>query len=340
MGVRLSGRGIAAATAAHCLAARGIALTGDAQDDAAAHQAPVVMLGEQAQTLLNDVFAGHVPLAGVLAQAHRIDRRVVRWGGDEPQTFDHAGLVISGAVLGVALPLPVLSVSAAPAAFTLSTTPQPDSRLLRFGAREASAVPVVLTAKADRGAALVEALECGWLFLIPTGGDHGWLLTVGADPVQALRDSRLAAPAVAATGAVSSCFETAPRMLEHPAAPDQLTLGSAALAFDPICGDGTASAVRGGILAAAIGAAMTGHDRGLDRDAVLAHYRSMMIAAMRRHLAVAWPFYARGGHSPWWQAQADALAEGHAWCTRQLAEAGEARFMLNGDRLIARDIAA
>jgi hypothetical protein len=211
---------------------------------------------------------------------------------------------------------------------------------MRFGAREAAALPVVLSAAADRGAALIEALESGWLFLIPTGGDHGWLLAVGAEPDLALRDSRLVAPAVAATGAVSSCFETAPRLLDDPAGPDRLTLGQAALALDPICGDGTASAVRGGILAAAVGAAMTGNDPGLDCTAVLAHYRAMMIAAMRRHLTQSWPFYARGGQSPWWQAQAAALAEGHAWCTRQLAEAGEARFMLSGDRLVARDVAA
>jgi hypothetical protein len=160
-----------------------------------------------------------------------------------------------------------------------------------------------------------------------------------------LRDSRLVAPAVAATGAVSSSFETAPALLDDPAAPGRLTVGRAALALDPICGDGTASAVRGGILAAAIAAAMAGADRPaidprLDCDRLSGHYRSMMIAAMRRHLTVSWPFYARGGHSPWWRAQADALAEGHAWCTRQLAEAGEARFMLAGDRLVARGVAA
>jgi hypothetical protein len=298
------------------------------------------MLGEQARALLSDVFAGHTALGHALARAHRIERRVVRWGDDAPQAFDHAAWVIAGDVLRGSLPWPTTSEAAAPALFSLSTAPAAGARLLRFGAREAAAAPVVLTVAADRGAALVEALDCGWLFLIPTGGDGGWLLAVGAEPDQALRDSRLVAPAVAATGAVSSCFETAPRMLENPAAPGGVTLGSAALALDPICGDGTASAVRGGILAAAVAAAMTGRDPGLDCDAVSAHYRAMMIAAMRRHLGQSWTFYDRGGRGPWWRVQADALAQAHAWCTRQLAEAGEARFILSGDRLVPRDVAA
>jgi flavin-dependent dehydrogenase len=122
---------------------------------------------------------------------------------------------------------------------------------------------------------------------------------------------------------------------------DGLVLGSSAVAFDPICGDGVATAVRGGILAAAVAAEAVGNDDpGLDQSALAGHYRAMLIAAMRRHLAVSWPFYERGGNGPWWREQADALAQGHDWCTRQLAAAGEARFVLAGDRLVARECAA
>ncbi len=333
MAVRISGRGIAAASAARCLTARGISVS---VDGAGRRRSPVVMLGEQAQGLLTDVFAGH----DVLAQGHRVARRVVLWGADAPQAFDHAALVITGDALAAALPWPAAPV-AADDPFLLSTNAPPAARMLHFGAREASAVPVDLAPGADRAAALVEALGEGWLFLIPTGGDTGWLLSVGTPPDQGLRESRLVAPAVGAIGQVAARFETSPRILEHPAASDRLTLGNAALALDPICGDGTATAVRGGILAAAVAAGITGHDGpGADAQALSAHYRAMLIAAMRRHLAVSWPFYARGGHSAWWQEEAAALADGHAWCTRQLAEAGEARFILAGDRLVPRDIAA
>jgi len=339
-GVTITGRGIGVATAAHGLIGRGIPVVTVAPPALPRGGAPLVMLGEQAQGLLRDVFAGHAPLARELDASHRITRRIVRWGGQEAHVVPHSGLVIAADRLGDALPWPepVDADAGAGAAFALSTDAPQGSTLLRFGRREASATRVVLEACADPHAALVEAIDAGWLFCIPTGDGAGWLLTVGAEPDHALRESRLVAPAVAATGAVSTCFETAPRMLDDATAPGFLTLGSGALAFDPICGDGVATAVRGGVLAAAVAAEM--FDPALDPGALNGHYRAMVIAAMRRHLAVSWPFYARGGPGAWWREQADALAEGHAWCTRQLAAAGEARFVLAGDRLVPRDRAA
>ncbi|WP_231730382.1 hypothetical protein [Novosphingobium sp. Fuku2-ISO-50] len=338
-GVGIVGRGIGAATAAHCLLGGGIPVVPMVPPGFSRGRAPLVMLGDQAQALLRDVFVGHAPLIAGLDGAHRITRRIVRWGGEDLHAVPHTGLVIAADRLGDALPWP--DAAEACPRFSLSTEAPCGSALLRFGRREAAATPVVLRPEADRHAALVEAIEAGWLFCIPTGDDTGWLLTVGAEPDQALRESRLVAPALAATGAVSNRFETAPRMLDDPTAPGCLTLGSGAVAFDPICGDGVATAVRGGILAAAVAAGMVdGKNRELDHGALIGHYRAMLIAAMRRHLAVSWPFYARGGTGPWWQEQAEALAEGHAWCTRQLAAAGEARFVLAGNRLVPRDCAA
>lgn len=334
--LRVSGRGVAAASAAQCLAARGIAVGLDPAGAWAPGHAPVVMLGEAARGLLADVFAGNDVLAG----AHPIARRVVLWGSAGPQVFAHQGWVIGGERLSAGLPWPEAGDAGGEPGVVLTGTLPAGSAVRRFGAREALALPVALTPAADRGAALVEALGAGWLFLIPTGAETGWLLVVGAEPAAALRESRLVGPAIAAPGAVAARFETAPRLADDPCAPGVLVLGSAALSLDPICGDGTATAVRGGILAAAAGAALAGHDRGIDGAAVAAHYRAMTIATMRRHLAVSWPFYARGGDSAWWRAQAAALAEGHAWCTRELERAGEARFMLAGDRLVARGEAA
>ncbi|WP_420383774.1 hypothetical protein [Novosphingobium sp.] len=332
------------------------------------------MLGEQAQHLLRDVFAGQVALTTALSQAHPIKRRIVRWGSDEPHAVPHSALVIGGSRLESALreQLPSPSgegpgvgalptrqgMSAFPASpdiadsphpnpspkgegltsanFVLSTKAPPASTLLRFGRREAAATPVALQPGTDPHAALVEAIDQGWLFLIPTGAKDGWLLTVGALPEDALRESRLVATAVAATADTAIRFETAPRILGHPATPGDLTLGTAALAFDPICGDGVATAVRGGILAAAIAAELA-TETALDRAAMIGHYRAMLIAAMRRHLAVSAPFYERGGQGTWWREQAEATARGHAWCTRQLAAAGEAQFVLIGDRIALRD---
>ena len=124
---------------------------------------------------------------------------------------------------------------------------------------------------------------------------------MGAQIGEALEESRLVASAI---GEVTMRFETAPRILDDTAMSDiltlgTLTLGSSAIAFDPICGDDVATAVRGGILAPAVAAEMIA-DTGLDRAALIGHYRAVLIAAMRRHLAVSSPFYERGGKGPWW----------------------------------------
>lgn len=350
-GVVLAGRGVAAATAAHCLVGRGVDVKSAFGGKPApftppipARPAPVVMLGEQAQALLGDVFAGHAALTDTLARGHRIARRLVCWGDETPRSFPHNGLILSGERLGAALPPPQENDSEpSAAAFTLDAVGgQGECSMRHFGSRRAAGAPVVLAEGVDSGAVQVETLDAGWLFLMPVGDGTGWLLSVGGDPDACLGQSRLVAPAIAELGEVEARFETAPRIADDLADHAGLRIGSRAVAFDPICGDGTAMAVRGGLLAGAVAAAVCGVDRPLldpvqDGPALGAHYRAMVIAAMRRHLAASLPFYTHGGRSDWWQEEAAALAEGHAWCTRQLAEAGEPGFVLAGDRLVRRD---
>lgn len=339
LNVALHGSGIAATAVAHLLRAQGVAVARGGTGPAAS-AAPVVMLGEAAVSLLSDVFAPADVIAPLLARAHRIDRRVVRWGGEDATAVPHRALAIAGADLHGALPAEggTGSVAADGEPFALhAAAPYREPAILACGTRPAVAAPVRLAALADERAALVEAVDDGWLFLIPQGAGQGWLLAVGGAPQVLLPRSRLVAAAVASLAPATARFETAPRMLRTPAGPGFIALGQGAMAFDPICGDGTATAVRAALLAAAAVGAI---NKGFDPAAVLAHYRAMMIAALRRHLQVSLPFYRTGGASPWWQDQAEALAEGHAWCTRQLAQAGDPRFVLRGTALEPRDIAA
>ena len=344
--VHVGGRGIAAAAALRALQTRGIGVTADMPDPDPRPRAPLVLLGDAARALLGDVFAGHAPLSDLLSQAHRIERRIVRWGDRETGVFAHSGLVVAGDRLGATLWSGAAEIPARPSdRFELTAHGGKGLASRRFGERQAASAPVVLRPGADDRAAYVEALDQGWAFLVPTGGGQGWILTVGADPAEAIAAGTLTASVVAETGPVAARFETAPRLADPPLAAHGLVLGSAALAFDPICGDGTATAVRGALLAAAVAAAMAGADRpeldpAVDQADLTTHYRLMLIAAMRRHVSSAHPFYAAGGEGPWWRRQTDALADGHAWCTAQLAEAGEARFVLAGDRLVRRDVIA
>lgn len=323
------GQGVGVAAARAVLAQNGKHFTGEQGPPRGA--APVVMLGEQALHLLGTLFG-----PGRVTGSHRILRRIVLWDGAEPVAIPHQAFATTGTDLLAALPCDESAPAAPPPRITLHTAP-PEPALQRFGQREAAAAPVTLAAGADPSAVLVEAVTAGWLFLIPLGAEHAWLLAVGGTPGALLEDSRLVAPAVAALGAVEARFETAPRLLERLVGDDWLVLGSAALGFDPLCGDGTAMAARGGILAGAVASAVA---EGADPRPLLRHYRAMLIAAMRRHLAACLPFYERGGTGSWWQEQARVTRQGHAWCTSLLAVEPEPAFVLTGSRLVPRGVPA
>jgi len=329
--VMLRGRGVGAAAAGAVLAENAASFLGEPGE--VRRSAPVVMLGEQAQHLLDGLFGPGFGL-GRVTGTHRIMRRIVRWDAVDAVAIPHQAVALSGDHLLAALPFAEPPPNLSPPAFTLHAGPQmPEPALITFGRREAAAAPVTLAVGANPEAVLIEAVAAGWLFLIPLGAQHGWLLAVGDAPGALLGCSRLVAHAVATLGAVEARFETAPRVLEHLAGDDWLALGSGALAFDPLCGDGTATAARGGILAGAVATAI---GEGAAPAPLLRHYRAMLIAALRRHLAACLPFYQRGGAGPWWQEQAEATAAGHTWCTQMLSNEPEPGFVLAGNRLIAR----
>lgn len=324
---------MASGCCAHLLAMQGIAA---AVLPAGRPQVPALLLSDPALNLLRGVFGR----PDLFNDRPRIDRRIVAWGGGEPVSVPHGAIVASEDDLTAAL-FPVRSVpDAAPDAadFTIYTTPPfPGDAMHRFGRRAAMAAEVRLRHDEDRSACWVEAVESGWLFLIPTGGGLAWLLGVGASVDTLWEQSRHVGPRVDATGRISSAFETCPRMLATLAGRDWLACGTGAIAFDPICGDGTAQAIREAVVATAV---VTAIREGGDRDALLIHYESMLIAAMRRHLQMSAQFYESGGRGAWWDAQLAALADGYQWCTARLAVMPEPRYQLRDFRLVPREIAA
>lgn len=323
--VAIHGDGIAANCCAHLLARSGFAVS-----RAGGHRTPVpaILLSDTALALLRSVF----DRADLFAERPRITRRIVAWGTAEPVSLPHDGVVLSEGELDAALAGP--AVPAAPAAMTIHAAPPfPEAAMRNFGRRSTVAAQVRLRDEADQSACWIEAVETGWLFLIPSGPGAGWLLAVGASADVLLGQSHHIAPRVEMQGPTSAAFETSPRMLTTMAGPDWLACGSAAIAFDPICGDGTAQAVREAILASAVIGAM---GEGGDPAALRVHFESLMVAAMRRHLRLCAQFYASGGDGPWWQAQLADLAEGFDACTARLAKMPEPRFELHGFRLVDR----
>jgi hypothetical protein len=104
-----------------------------------------------------------------------------------------------------------------------------------------------------------------------------------------------------------------------------ISCGTAAMAFDPLCGDGTAHAVREAILASAVIRATDGGENAAD---LLSHYEARLTAGFQRHLVQCHGFYSSGGDGDWWKVEAAAVAEGLDWCDRRLEGFGEFRFQL------------
>src|SRR3954468_8662042 len=167
-----------------------------------------------------------------------------------------------------------------------------EGRRHRFGSRRATAVKAKIKDPADLSACMIESLEEGWLFLIPRTADEAWLIGVGGTIKDLIGQSSLIAARVELIGSAAGDFETAPSIFTPLSGEGWLACGTAAISFDPICGDGTAQAVREAILAVAV---VNGLVHGGDRAALLAHYEAVLTAAMRRHLVLCADFYRTGG---------------------------------------------
>lgn len=333
--IALRGQGVAVATAAHLLNRAGVCIS---HEPGTRHPVPVIMLSDPALSLLRDV-SGRTDL---FADKPRIERRVVRWGAGEAVAMPHGAAVVSENDLADALAASLAGKNADPSSFTMLMTihgmaPFPVSATQRFGERLSSTARVQLSSQADPATCWIESVVDGWLFLTPDGTGGACLLAVGGAPDVLASQAPMIAPLIETMEPASGTFDTSPRMLEQLAGDGWLALGTAALAFDPICGDGTAQAVREGILASGVVTALA---RGEDPLALAIHHHSILLASMRRHLQLALPFYASGGTSGWWREQFAATREGYDWCTAQLGQLPEPRFAIHGFDLVRRELAA
>jgi len=329
--VLIRGEGVAAACCAHLLRKAGIAVRIEA---ATRPTVPALLVSEPALALMRDVFERPDLLAG----HPRVRRRIVAWGDGAPTALPHGGVAVSEAAL-----LDGLRASDAPevpahADFVIHAAgaPPQGAERHRFGSRTASSAQVRLHDPADIDACWIESVADGWLFLVPGQHDIAWLLAVGGSCPDLLARSRLIGPRVQLVAASARGFDSSPRIVAPTSGEDWLVCGATAIGFDPICGDGTAQAVRAAILAAAV---VTGIAEGGDKAALLRHYDLALTASLRRHLMLCTDFYRSGGDGAWWRAALDELKAGHDWCTERLAHAGDPAYELSGFRLRRREIA-
>jgi hypothetical protein len=167
----------------------------------------------------------------------------------------------------------------------------------RFGSRSAFVSNVQLKTAADRESCWAESLDAGWLFLFPVQGASACLISVGGSAPSLIAQSRLIAAQVEAPITSAAEFPAYPRILSELCGPGWLACGTAAVAFDPLCGEGVANAVREAILASAVIRAAV---QGSDVESLLAHYHSRLVSGFLRHLQMCHHYYSTGGTGPFW----------------------------------------
>jgi len=298
---------------------------------------PALMLSVSSQALFRDI----LQLPDAFPSLPRIQTRVVKWApGSEAIALPHSAVIVSEeSLLEMAkTKFRVNPTSDDTADWTIiSSQPLPESVIeCDFGSRTATVAAVKLEKGSDSTACWIESLEDGWLFLMPDTLGSGWLISVGGPLNAQLEASRMVARQVRELGNASREFPSYPRIASPLCGEHWLACGTAALAFDPLCGDGTGHAIREAILASAVVRAAA---RGANVGALLAHYQARLLAGFRRHLAACHEFYQSGGSGPWWNSELESVKKGLAWCDGQLERAGDFHYRLRGLELeqIRRD---
>ena len=329
--VIIRGGGIAAWCCAFLLKKAGIHVV---VEDTGRAKLPAILLSDAARALIRDIFETPTLFHDQLA----LHKRVVAWGTNStPMSLDHSAIVVSEEVLLKNI-RSIVGVQSArgetvkPDWIIAASHPLPAGcREYSFGTRTGVVAPVELAVESALASCWIEALEDGWLFLIESGPSAGWLLAVGNTLHSLLCRSAVIQKRIKSCGTASGDIPVYPRFSAPLCDLRWLSCGSAAMAFDPICGDGTAHAIREAILVAAVirAAAKDGADiRGL-----LSHYETRLLAAFRRHLAMCLEFYSRGGHGTWWDEECAALKSGLQWCDSKLGDSPTFRYRLEGFEL-------
>ena len=326
--VAIHGNGVAACCCAHLLRDTDIALQLFKSERTSL---PALLLSPATQLLLSDVFED-----GNLFRSFPIIRkRIVLWGKNaERVELPHSGLVVPESVLLDCLWPRVRPLRQSDpehkadwlVVCSRSSLPE-EGEQHAFGRRIATAAPVALSAGADSEACWIESLEHGWLFLLPNAPNAATLLSIGGEPSALLGQSRLIAAQIGRLTGPGVQFPAYPRIQAPLCGPGWLACGSAAMGFDPICGEGAAHAVREGILAAAVLRALAAHARPTD---LLAHYSARLLAGFERHLEICHDFYRSACCSAWWESELARLEEGIRWTSAQRSFSGPAQFRLTG----------
>lgn len=174
-----------------------------------------------------------------------------------------------------------------------------------FGNRCAICTEVTLARGAERNTCWIETVRDGWVFLVPIAGDRAFLQVMVPRPPERpsvvladlLEQTRMAKVRVTAISGSAKVFAAYPQISDPLCGSSWITVGDAAISFDPICGDGTGCATRGAILAASV---LEGMASGLPSQDCLRHYAMRLHKTLSSHLHECLGYYSAGFSSSAW----------------------------------------
>lgn len=293
--VLIEGAGPAGLTAARLLAASGIGATVTGAPPTAG---PTLLLNPGTVRLLNELWG---PAAAALPALHRVRWREVHPPPPAPPALvEQESLVVEAGKLAaflsetLALGAPGVQWQAsADADWVLKATGR--ARDETCGAARAAMARFRTRPKFDPGRAVFEALQGGWIFLLPLGRDQALVQALceaprpGEDVLSAaLAGSRRVRSLVGEAVGAARTFDAAPGLARPLAGPGWLAVGDAAMALPPVTGDGIGNGLRTAILATAVLRAIR---RGQPTGPLIAHYELRLGQAFARAIG-------RTGHGP------------------------------------------
>lgn len=327
--VSIEGDGIASVCVARLLRDAGIPCLSEQQQRP---KVAAILLSQATQHLLGEIFPSTNAQDDLFEGFLPIRHRIVLWGNaKEAVSLPHLGLVAPESVL-----LKRLWEQTSSEEESATDTCQwqvktfATQSALRFGQRDAHIATAQLRSSAPDDACWVESVNNGWLFLLPRGEAQATLMAVGGEPNTLLQNSRLISNQLDAVSSVSAVVPASPQLAAVLAEPGTIACGSAAMNFDPLCGEGAGNAVREAFLAAAVvRAALQGHPV----TELTKHYEDRLRRGFARHIEVCLQFYQSGGTSAFWKEQVDALHNGMPHLAALLTPAPPPSY-----RLVERDL--
>jgi hypothetical protein len=310
--IRLRGAGPAALVMAKLLLDRGAEVVIDAP---APRRGRIVSVPMETVALAAHLFA--IDLDDLKIGCIVNERRVA-WSADEPRTMPQHALICDAGDLCAALARSLRNATIAGTAddddadWVIDATGRPAAPGLCGGERVGYSARIAGTAAESM--TCITATEEGWIFTAPhpEGGLAVQLIApslAAADPTPegiagwlASAGRRIPAGAIID---VSRPEPVAPRLSSSLCERNRLAVGEAAVALDPLRGDGTGFAVRGALLAQAVVAAVEKHqERGC-----IAHYEKRLRGAFLGHLRGCGDHYRAARHPRIWEREIAAMEE-------------------------------